>query len=185
MHSETLFRATPFAGWECGCQRMIPATPPRQHGPSRPRKNFRGFRFAFSCRWQNDAKALQPRPRRDASRAYAAIVRGKRRVLRQKQALNKEQPASAGRLLSINVNTAGRLNLIDFFSGLTIELFGRKKGSHMFVLRSIHLPKNNPCGQCGNTITTPAWTEIDHNRIHFIWPVRLSVPKHCDLQRRI
>jgi hypothetical protein len=37
----------------------------------------------------------------------------------------------------------------------------------MFVLRSIQLPKNNPCGQCGNPI--PAWTETDHNRIHFIW----------------
>jgi hypothetical protein len=39
----------------------------------------------------------------------------------------------------------------------------------MFVLRSLQLPKNNPCGQCGNPIPAPVWTETDHNRIHFIW----------------
>jgi hypothetical protein len=32
-----------------------------------------------------------------------------------------------------------------------------------------HLPKNNPCAQCGKLIPNPSWSEVDMNRIHFIW----------------
>jgi ribosomal protein L37AE/L43A len=37
----------------------------------------------------------------------------------------------------------------------------------MFNLRPSPLP--NPCGQCGKPIATPAWTEVDGNRAHFVW----------------
>jgi len=47
----------------------------------------------------------------------------------QEQVLNKERPASAGRLLSINVNMPDRLNPFDSFSGPTIKPFRIKKGS--------------------------------------------------------